>query len=89
MNEKGMNKQAESGGLGVPSMLQPEYIDELALNYTVKYFKGDIDEPSDLMQIQSLETKSMLGDEIILTDRQTNFFEGRFFIVLRYFEKRK
>lgn len=89
MNEKGINKAAEEGGMGVPSMFQSEHVDELALNYTVKYFKGDIDEVGDLAMIQSIETKSMLGDEFILTDRQTNFFEGRFFIVLRYLEKRK
>lgn len=88
MNEKGMNKAKETGGTGVPSMLPIEHIDDIAANYTVKYFKGSIDEPSEVMQLQSIETKSMLADEIIMTDRQTYSFEGAFFVVLRYLEKR-
>lgn len=68
--------------------LDPDSNEFLAKNYTVKYFKANIDEPDQVMQLQALETKGLLGDEVVLTDRQTNFYEGSFFVVLRYFEKR-
>ena len=87
-----MNKvdKKEQPGLGIPGLVQglPSYDETLATEYTVKYLKANIDEPGEVMQLQALETKSMLGEEIILTDRQTNFFEGTFFVVIRYLEKR-
>lgn len=88
MNEKGIHKQVRNEGLGIPGMVPDESLEQELRNYTVKYYKGNIDEPSDLMMLQSLETKGLLGDEIVLMDRQTNFFEGTFFVVLRYMEKR-
>lgn len=89
MNKSNLNEAQDSLG-SLPNLfgLGPEASDELSRNYTVKYFKANIDEPSDALALQSLETKSMAGEDIILTDRQTNFYEGTFFVVLRYLEKR-
>lgn len=88
MNEKGLHKQLEQAGIGMPGMVPQEHIDELFQNYTVKYYKGNLDEPADQMRLQEIETKSMAATEIIMTDRQTYSFEGQFFIVLRYLERR-
>lgn len=89
MNKTDINAAQDSLG-SLPNLfgLGPDAADELTRNYTVKYFKANIDEPSDALALQALETKSMAGDEVILTDRQTNFYEGTFFVVLRYLEKR-
>lgn len=89
MNEKGMNKRDNTGANGTPTILpSPEYADELFRNYTVKYFKANIDEPGDVNELQRLETLGLQGDEIVLCDRQTYSFEGNFFVVLRYYQKR-
>lgn len=90
MNKKDMDREMASSGMGAPSIFQmpEEARDDVARNYTVKYFKANIDEPADLLTLQLLETKSMAGDEIIATDRQTNFFEGTMYVVFRYLEKR-
>lgn len=91
MNEKGMNKQrSQEGSASMPSILptNAEGDNFIADNYTVKYFRGDLDEPGDLLELQRIETVGLKGDEIVLCDRQTYSFEGRFFVVLRYFNKR-
>lgn len=91
MNEKGMNKQkGQEGSASMPSILPAAADDNnfIADNYTVKYFRGDLDEPGDLLELQRIETVGLKGDEIVLCDRQTYSFEGRFFVVLRYFNKR-
>lgn len=74
----------------MPSILPQASEDNnyIADNYTVKYYRGDLDEPGDLLELQRIETTGLKGDEIVLCDRQTYSFEGRFFVVLRYFQKR-
>lgn len=91
MNEKGMNKErSQEGSASMPGMIPAAGDDAnfIADNYTVKYFRGDLDEPGDLLELQRIETVGLKGDEIVLCDRQTYSFEGRFFVVLRYFSKR-
>lgn len=61
---------------------------EVYNKYTVKYFKADLDDPGQLLELQSLETESILGDRVVLTDRKTSSDAGRFFVILRYLEKR-
>lgn len=91
MNEKGINKQAkQEGSASMPGIL-PTYNESdnyIADNYTVKYFRGDLDEPGEVAELQRIETISLKGDDYVLCDRQTYSFEGRFFVVLRYYQKR-
>lgn len=90
MNEKGMHKQKADTGFGIPEILSSsrEMRDEVLSNYTVRYLKCSVDEPSEVAMLQSIETKGLAGEEIILMDRQTYSFEGSFFVVLRYLERR-
>jgi hypothetical protein len=89
MNQNGMDKGKGNGTAGMPSILpQPEYENVIADNYTVKYFRGDLDEPGEILELQRIETTGLRGDDIVLCDRQTYSFEGRFFVVLRYYQKR-
>ena len=90
MNNKDMNqKQQAHGSASMPTMLpERQYEDEIAANYTVKYFRADLDEPSEILELQRIETIGLKGDDVVLTDRQTYSFEGRFFVVLRYYQKR-
>lgn len=91
MNEKGMNKQkGQEGSASMPGILPAAADDNnyIADNYTVKYFRGSLSDAGDLAELQKIETIGLKGDEIVLCDRQTYSFEGDFFVVLRYFNKR-
>lgn len=91
MNEKGMNKQkGQEGSASMPGILPAASDDNnyIADNYTVKYFRGSLSDAGDLAELQKIETVGLKGDEIVLCDRQTYSFEGDFFVVLRYFNKR-
>lgn len=91
MNEKGMNKQkGQEGSASMPGILPAAADDNnyIADNYTVKYFRGSLSDAGDLAELQKIETVGLKGDEIVLCDRQTYSFEGDFFVVLRYFNKR-
>ena len=84
-----MQNKAKEESSAMPGMLPTaEFNDEISANYTVKYFRGDLDEVPDVLELQRIETVGLKGDEIILCDRQTYSFEGRFFVVLRYYQKK-
>ena len=55
--------------------------------YSVKYFKADLNEVSDVMTLQQIETQALKGDEIVLLDRDKFTFMEKMFIIVRYMEK--
>lgn len=56
-------------------------------NYSVKYFKADIDNLEDLLTLQELETRSLRGDEIVLLEKDKFIFMSQYFIIIKYLEK--
>lgn len=89
MDQSKLNVRDEGTMPGMLSKRDEASIDsEVYRNYTVKYFKADLDDPGQLMELQHLETESILADRIVLTDRKTSSDAGRFFVILRYLEKR-
>lgn len=89
MDQSKLNVQDAST---MPGMLSAKHeaddSNEIFKNYTVKYFKADLDEPDQLIELQRLETLSILAEQIVLTDRKTSSDAGRFYVILRYLEKR-
>lgn len=89
MDQSKLNLRDESTMPGMLSKKDDAQTDNEVYNkYTVKYFKADLDDPGQLLELQSLETESILGDRVVLTDRKTSSDAGRFFVILRYLEKR-
>ncbi len=90
MNDSKLNDKRKTAsvmpGMGLTTQENDNY--EVFKNYTVRYYKADIDDPEQVNMLQMLETKSLLADEIVLTDRQTWSDKGSFFVIIRYLEKR-
>lgn len=60
-------------------------------SYTVKYYRADMGEAADLLELSDIETRALRakpGDEgVVLIDKMTYSFMDRFFIILKYMEK--
>jgi len=57
--------------------------------YTAKYIKANIDDPTEMAELQLIETRGIDGnDEIILLDRDKFTFMQNYYIILHYLEKR-
>ena len=58
-------------------------------SYRVRYLKVDLDDPSGIGQLESIMTKGLDGDEIVLGLTERYVFQDRIFILLQYLEKRQ
>lgn len=58
-------------------------------NYRVRYFKADLDDPTELGELESIVTRGLDGDDIVLSSTEKYVFQDRYFIVLTYFERRQ
>lgn len=56
-------------------------------DYSVKYIKSDIDDLAGMAELQSIETRGIAGDNVILLDRDKYVFMNNYFIILHYLEK--
>lgn len=65
----------------IPKNLQIE-------NYTVKYIKVDMDQPTNVRQLEDIETRGLAGEEIVLITTDKFTFMEKYFIVLKYLEKK-
>lgn len=55
--------------------------------YSVKYFKADMDDVTDVLELQSIETRGLRGTDIVLLKSDKYTFLERYFIILQYLEK--
>ena len=55
--------------------------------YSVKYFKANMDEPADIMELQDIETRAIHSkageEEIVLMDKDKFTFMDKYFIILK------
>jgi hypothetical protein len=60
-------------------------------SYTVKYYKANFDEPSDMLELQYIETKALHSkpgnEDVVLIDKDKFTFMDKYFIILKYLEK--
>lgn len=56
-------------------------------NYVVRYLKANIDEPEQRAALESIETRGIRGEEVVIIQRQTFTFTSSMFVVLTYLEK--
>lgn len=56
--------------------------------YRVRYLKADLGDPTQLGELESLMTRGMDGEDIVLSASEKFIFQDRFFIVVTYLEKR-
>lgn len=57
--------------------------------YKVRYFKADMDNPEDVSTLESIETRALLGEDIVLMSKEKFTFMQQFFMLLCYLEYTK
>lgn len=60
---------------------------KLLNDYSVKYFKCDIDDVGDVLTLQEIETRGIRGDEVVILEKDKFVFMAQYFIILKYLEK--
>lgn len=55
--------------------------------YSVKYFKADLDDEGDLLELQRIETDGIRGDNVVILTKDKFTFMERYFLVVSYMER--
>lgn len=59
--------------------------------FSVKYYKCDMNEPADVMELCTIETRALQSkpgkEEVVLVDKDHYTFMDKYFIILKYLEK--
>jgi hypothetical protein len=73
----------------MPSMFGSGSADSAKIlsDYSVKYKKFNLDEASDVLELQLLETTGLRGQDVVILKKDTFVFMSSFFIVIQYMEK--
>lgn len=72
----------------MPSFSQKSPTGEKTLaGYSVKYIKADLDDPVQTLTLENIESKGLMGEDIVLLSKERFYFMDRAFIVLEYAEK--
>lgn len=77
------------GSIGIPA-ISPRFnttSGEDLSRWSIKYFKADMNEAGDLLELQLLETRAERGDGVKIKSKKTFTFNERFFIVICYLER--
>lgn len=57
-------------------------------DYSVKYYKANLDEPADVMALQEIESRAIKGNgSVILLTTDKMSFMDKYFVVIKYMEK--
>ncbi len=56
-------------------------------NYSVKYFKADLDDQGDLLTLQQIETRGVRGDGVLILSRDKFTFNTSYFLIIQYMEQ--
>ena len=56
-------------------------------NFRVRYQRLDMTSPSDVAELENIETKGITGDEVVLLGKVNYMFMDKFFFVITYLEK--
>jgi len=55
-------------------------------NYRVRYSKIDMDDPGSVAELEILETKGLMGTEIVVLNKDKFTFMNQYFIIVCYLE---
>jgi hypothetical protein len=60
-------------------------------SYVVKYYKADLNEPADMLELSQIETRALHAkpgdEEVVLIDKDKYTFMQNYYIVIKYLEK--
>lgn len=54
--------------------------------YNIKYIKADMDDITQMLELQLIETRGIRGDGVLLLSFDKMTFMDRYFIILKYME---
>jgi hypothetical protein len=55
--------------------------------YAVRYLKANLDELDQRIELETIETKGIRGDDVVIIQRQNFTFMDKMFMVVTYLEK--
>jgi hypothetical protein len=55
--------------------------------YAVKYYKANLDEPIDILELQNIETRGIRGEDVLILNRDKMSFMDKYFLIVQYLEK--
>ena len=55
--------------------------------YAVRYFKANLNETGDVLELQRIETEALEGEDIVLLSKDNYLFMDQVIVVIRYLEK--
>jgi hypothetical protein len=64
----------------------PQAKDDMS-KYAVRYLKANLDEADQRIELETVETKGIRGEDIVIIQRQNFTFMDKMFMVLTYLEK--
>lgn len=81
-----MNENIKIEDIGLPGFTSKDNQVIDYKNYSVKYFKADLDKDEDRSFLQDIITRCMRG-EFLLLSRDKMSFMDKYFMVVEYMEK--
>jgi hypothetical protein len=76
----------ETGMPGISEFTSPKTQNPYA-NYNVKYLKIDMDSPTAVGDLQSIETRALRGENVAILTRDKFTFMDRYFMIISYLEE--
>lgn len=71
----------------MPGMSSKTDTNQAYKNYTVKYYKGNLNETADILEMQAIETRALHTDEVIIMSTDKYLFMDQIVMFIRYLEK--
>lgn len=56
-------------------------------NYSVKYFKCNMDTLEDVLTLQDIETRGIRGEDVVILTKDKFTFMTEYFMIISYMEK--
>lgn len=56
-------------------------------DFSVKYFKADLDDLSALSELQRIETEGIKGQDVVVLTKDKFTFMEKYFIIISYMER--
>ena len=81
-----MNENIKVEDIGIPGFTSKDNQTIDPKQYTVKYFKADLDKDEDRTLLQDIITRGMRGEFLILSRDKMSFMD-KYFLVVEYMEK--
>lgn len=55
--------------------------------YRVRYLRVDMTDPTSIAELENVETKAIVGDNVVLLGKVNYMFMDKFFYIVNYLEK--